>query len=342
MTTSAMLVRPAAEADIAALVTLAAGATAGVHTLPKTRAAIERSVERSIASFAADVDMPADESYTFVLEDSRSGALLGTAALAATAGTNGTFFAFRNDVMQQVSRDLNISHSVHALTLCSGLTGHSQLSSFYVANADPASAALLSRARLMFAAVAPHRFGDRFFASLAGVTDQAGHSPFWEALGRKFFQIDFLEAERLIDGGRNRSLIIELMPHYPVYVPLLPGDAQAAMGQVHVEGELPLQILTDEGFEADEFIDIFDGGPILQAHKHALRAFTGSRQRRVMGSGGSAETATYLVSNIHQQQFRAVLCAAPAIDTSDSIALSAEARRSLQVAPGDTVHCVKL
>ncbi|NDP59399.1 MAG: arginine N-succinyltransferase [Oxalobacteraceae bacterium] len=337
-----MLVRPAAEADIAALVTLAAGATAGVHTLPKTRAAIERSVERSIASFAADVDMPADESYTFVLEDSRNGALLGTAALAATAGTNGTFFAFRNDVMQQVSRDLNISHSVHALTLCSGLTGHSQLSSFYVANADPASAALLSRARLMFAAVAPHRFGDRFFASLAGITDQVGHSPFWEALGRKFFQIDFLEAERLIDGGRNRSLIIELMPHYPVYVPLLPGDAQAAMGQVHVEGELPLQILTDEGFEADEFIDIFDGGPILQAHKHALRAFTGSRQRRVMGSGGSAETATYLVSNIHQQQFRAVLCAAPAIDTSDSIALSAEARRSLQVAPGDTVHCVKL
>ena len=343
MTTSSMLlVRPVAETDIAALVTLAGGATAGVHTLPKTRAAIERSVERSIASFAAEVDMPADESYTFVLEDSRSGALLGTAALAATAGTNGTFFAFRNDVMQQVSRDLNISHSVHALTLCSGLTGHSQLSSFYVSDADPASSALLSRARLMFAAVAPHRFGDRFFASLAGITDQAGHSPFWEALGRKFFQIDFLEAERLIDGGRNRSLIIELMPHYPVYVPLLPGDAQAAMGQVHGEGELPLQILTDEGFEADEFIDIFDGGPILQAHKHALRSFTGSRQRRVMGSGGSAETATYLVSNIHQQQFRAVLCAAPAIDTSDSIALSAEARRSLQVAPGDTVHCVKL
>ncbi|MFT5534597.1 MAG: arginine N-succinyltransferase [Candidatus Paceibacteria bacterium] len=337
-----LLVRPAAETDIAALVTLAAGATAGVHTLPKHHAAIAQSVERSIASFAADVDMPADESYIFVLEDSRSGALLGSAALAATAGTNGTFFAFRNDVMQQVSRDLNISHSVHALTLCSGLTGHSQLSSFYVAGTDPASAALLSRARLMYAAVAPHRFGDRFFASLAGITDPAGRSPFWEALGRKFFQIDFLEAERLIDGGRNRSLIIELMPHYPVYVPLLPGDAQAAMGQVHSEGELPLQILTDEGFEADEFIDIFDGGPILQAHKHALRAFTGSRQRRVMGSGGQAASATYLVSNIDQQQFRTVLCAAPAIDTSDSIALSAEVLRSLQVAPGDTVHCVKL
>jgi arginine N-succinyltransferase len=343
MTTSPMLlVRPVAEADIAALVTLAAGANAGVHMLPTTRAAIADCVERSIASFAAEVDLPADETYTFVLEDSRSGTLFGTAALAATAGTNGTFFAFRNDVMQQVSRDLSISHCVHALTLCSGLTGYSQLSSFYAAGTDPANAALLSRARLLFAAVAPQRFGERFFASLAGITDPGGRSPFWEALGRKFFQLDFVEVERLIEGGRNRSLIIELMPHYPVYVPLLPDDAQAAMGQVHAEGELPLEILTEEGFEADEFIDIFDGGPILQAHKHALRAFTGSRQRRVMGSGGSAETTTYLVSNTNQKQFRAVLCAAPAIDTSDSIALSAEARRSLQVAPGDTVNCVKL
>lgn len=195
-----MLVRPVALADVAALERLASGATAGVHTLPKSRAAIERAVHHSVASFAAQVDIPSDETYTFVLQDAR-GHLIGSAALSATAGANGTFFAFRNDVMQQVSRDLHISHSVHALTLCSGLTGHSQLSSFYVAGDDARGAALLSRARLLFAALAPHRFGDRFFASLAGMTDANGQSPFWEALGRKFFQMDFLQAEGLIEGG---------------------------------------------------------------------------------------------------------------------------------------------
>ena len=41
--------------------------------------------------------------------------------------------------------------------------------------------------------------------------------------GRKFFKMDFLDAERTIGGARNRTLIVELMPHYPVYVPLLPG-----------------------------------------------------------------------------------------------------------------------
>ena len=140
-----MLVRPVAMTDIDALAQLAAGATSGVHTLPKSGEAITRAVQRSIDSFAAVVDLPSDESYTFVLEDSATGKLLGTAAISASAGTNGTFFAFRNDVMQQVSRDLNISHSVHALTLCSGLTGYSQLSSFYVTTNDRRFAVLLSR-----------------------------------------------------------------------------------------------------------------------------------------------------------------------------------------------------
>jgi arginine/ornithine N-succinyltransferase beta subunit len=74
MTAASMLLVPSVErASIAALVTLAAG----VHTLPETHAAMTNSVERSIASFAAEV--PADETYTFVLEDSHSGALLGNA-----------------------------------------------------------------------------------------------------------------------------------------------------------------------------------------------------------------------------------------------------------------------
>lgn len=247
----------------------------GVHTLPKTREKIAASVERSIASFAAHVDIPSEESYLFVLESLLDKSIAGTAAIFASAGSNGTYFSFRNDVIQQVSRDLNISHSVHALTLCSELTAYSQLSGFYVRNMEQAGleAALLSRARLLFAVLAPHRFGDRFFVPLAGITDANGQSPFWDALGRKFFQMDFLDAEKVIGGARNRTLIVELMPHYPVYVPLLPGDAQAAMGQIHPSGELAFNLLTEEGFEADDYIDIFDGGPILQAHKHALRSF---------------------------------------------------------------------
>lgn len=344
------VVRPVELADIAALEAMAAVRMPGVHTLPKTREKIAESVERSIASFAAQVDIPSEESYLFVLEseprDGGSG-IVGTAAMFASAGSNGTYFSFRNDVIQQVSRDLNVSHSVHALTLCSELTAYSQLSGFYVRNREQAGleAALLSRARLLFAVLAPQRFGERFFVPLAGVTDADGQSPFWDALGRKFFQMDFLDAEQVIGGARNRTLIVELMPHYPVYVPLLPGDAQAAMGQIHPSGELAFNLLTEEGFEADDYIDIFDGGPILQAHKKALRTFAGSLSRRVAtapAASRSGQKVNYAVASSAEHNFRAVTLACDPLEAADSVGLSIEAQEVLRVAPGDKVICVRI
>ncbi len=345
------VVRPVEIADIPALEVLAAVAAPGVHTLPKTRDAIVRSVERSVASFAAQVEIRSEESYVFVLESTLDKTILGTAAILATAGTNGTYFAFRNDVVQQVSRDLNISHNVHALTLCSELTAYSQLSSFFVSNMRQAGveASLLSRARLLFAAIAPHRFGDRFFVSLAGVTDANGESPFWNALGKKFFQMDFLDAERVIEGARNRTLIVELMPHYPVYVPLLPGDAQAAMGQIHPEGEVPFGLLTDEGFEADDYVDIFDGGPILQAHKKSLHSLSNSMLHKVEAATqpAAADQADkpqlmYLIGNANERNFRAITVSCAALGQADGVALSAEDMQKLAVVAGDNVICVRL
>jgi arginine N-succinyltransferase len=341
------VVRPVGLSDIAALETLAAMAMPGVHTLPKTRDKIVAAVERSIASFAAQVDLPSEESYLFVLEQQAGGDIVGTAAIYASAGSNGTYFSFRNDVIQQVSRDLNISHSVHALTLCSELTAYSQLSGYYLCNRDSAGleAALLSRARLLFAVLAPQRFGDRFFVPLAGITDSAGQSPFWDALGRKFFKMDFLDAERVIGGARNRTLIVELMPHYPVYVPLLPGDAQAAMGQIHPDGELAFKLLTEEGFEADDYVDIFDGGPILQAHKNALHSFNGSMLRRVAlpePGQAAAPLVNYAVAVGTAQNFRAITVACPPVEAGECIALSPEAHDALQVTAGENVICVRI
>jgi len=338
------LVRPVETSDVAALEALAATADPVVHTLPRTRKAIERAVERSIASFAARVDLPADESYFFVLESEVDQSLAGAAAIFASAGASGAFYAFRKDVLQQVSRDLCISHNVHALSLCSDLSSHSQLASFCLRKGKEQQAQLLSRARLLFAALAPHRFSEKFFAAMSGTTDGGMHSPFWDAIGRKFFRMDFLEAERMIEGARNRSLIVELMPHYPVYVPLLPAEAQAAMGKVHPGGALPFRILSQEGFVPDEYMDIFDGGPILRAHRNALRSFSASMQRRVARESGAehGSRASYLITVAREEKFRAVLADCIDLELSESVHLTDQVRRSLDVAEGEPVLCVKL
>ena len=274
----------------------------------------------------------------------------GSASFVSADGLVLTNHHMGHGAIQQVSRDLNISHSVHALTLCSELTAYSQLSGFYIRHRDTAGreAALLSRARLLYAVLAPHRFGDRFFVPLAGVTDENGQSPFWDALGRKFFKMDFLDAERTIGGARNRTLIVELMPHYPVYVPLLPGPAQAAMGQIHPTGQMAFDLLTEEGFEADEYIDIFDGGPILQAHKHALRSFSGSTVKKVANAelqpptrGGKAAMVNYAVAS-SERKFRAIVLPCDPVESSDAVCLPPAAREALGVTAGDSVICVRI
>ena len=336
-------VRPAQPEDVGALVD---HARQGVHSLPHDAAAMAQVVCHSMASFDAAVKFPGEEAYLFVLASSGDDAVHGAAMLSARAGASGTFFAFRNEVIHQVSRDLDISHSVHVLELSSDLTAHAQLSGFWVRTPGRTDAApdLLSRARLLFAAAEPHRIGESVFASPPGFTHADGTSPFWEALGRKFFDMDFLAAERAVQGTRNRSLIVELMPHYPIYVPLLPGSAQAAMGQVHPQGELSYRILADEGFGTDQFIDIFDGGLILQASRQALRSFSQSTLRRARHAATvpDAGAVRYLVTNRKTVGFRAILAECLPVDHTENVHLTDAMLRVLDVVPGDYVLCTRL
>jgi arginine N-succinyltransferase len=128
-------------------------------------------------------------------------------------------------------------------------------------------------------------------------------------------------------------------------VPLLPGPAQEAMGQIHPSGELAFNLLAEEGFEADEYIDIFDGGPILQAHKNALRSFCGSMVRRVASQdqppGAPDALVNYAVAS-GERKFRAIVVACAPAESGDAVCLPAWAQEALGVAPGESVICVRI
>ena len=330
--------------DLDALAALSEHADPRVYTLARGRDAVRQAIERSLESVSRRVDVPSDEHYLLVLEKEGEGEgseLLGTAALRSTAGSQGTFFCFRNDVIHHASHDLKVSTNVHVLTLSSDLTGHSQLLSFFVdsARVPRAAAAQLSRARLALVAAERQRFGQRFFASLAGWCDEALASPFWDALGRRFFGMDFIEAERAVSGARNRTLIVELMPHYPVYVPLLPAAAQAAIGQLHEQAALPYEVLTAEGFEAEHYCDLFDGGPILEAHAAKLNVLSSARPLAVqpLPRGLDAATPVLLARTRALQDFRCVHGLA-SVHADDGVVLLPPALvRTLQVEAGERV-----
>jgi arginine N-succinyltransferase len=124
---------------------------------------------------------------------------------------------------------------------------------------------------------------------------------------RNFFDLNYAAAERLC-GLKSRTFLAELMPHYPIYVPLLPDEAQEAMGQVHPRAQITFDILMREGFETDHYIDIFDGGPTLHARVSGIRSIAQSRVVPVkIGEMVKGVGRQYLVSNAQLQDYRAVM-----------------------------------
>lgn len=270
------LLRPVAEADLDALQGLAAGVSPGIGSLRNDRQLLAQRIERSLQAFATeDEDVSGEESYLFVLE--QGGRLIGCSGIAARAGYGSRFYSYRNEFVVASSSALGLTQRTHTLHLCHDLTGATLLTSFYIAPQTPTEAAqLLSRARLLFLHLHAPRFSDRIVAEFPGLLDAEGHSPFWDAVGRRFFDMDYPQAEA-VAGGRSKAFIADLMPQSPIYVPLLPEAAQRAIGQLHPDGELPFDILLTEGFDAESYIDIFDGGPTAEGRLQALRSVRAAR-----------------------------------------------------------------
>lgn len=286
------LLRPVAEADLPALERIAAASADGISSLPHDRAKLQSRIQHSLQSFASQDQASGEESYLFVLVDLAAGRIIGTSGVVASAGFHDRFYSYRNEYVVQSAPRLGVSQRVHTLHLCHDLTGCTLLSSFYIEPEYGQTLApqLLSRARLLFILQQAERFSDRIVAENPGLSDEAGHSPFWDAIGRRFFSMDYPQAER-VSGGRAKAFIADLMPQSPIYVPLLPESAQWAIGQLHPVGELPFSILQDEGFETDTYVDIFDGGPTVDARLGMLRTVRAARRVPLVADANQAGEA---------------------------------------------------
>jgi arginine N-succinyltransferase len=334
--------RPVALTDLDALERIAQASAFAINSLPDDRGQLRQRIERSLHAFSTDDAASGEELYLFVLEDlTESGRIIGTSGIMAQAGFRERFYSYRNELVVRDAPLLGHSQGLHTLHLCHDLTGATLLSSFYI---EPAyegteAAQLLSRARLLFILAHAERFSDRIVAENPGLADHEGSSPFWDAVGRRFFNMDYPSAERL-SGGRARSFIAELMPQTPLVVPLLPESAQWAIGQLHPVGELPFSILQDEGFETDTYVDVFDAGPTAEARLPHLRTVRLARKLVVQAGGGAPSTPAspgsdwQLLVRTDRSHFGATVVSGPldlAIDTQHPAA------RALQLSAGESL-----
>ena len=329
-------------ADLAEIERLASASPVGVTALPADRQRLTDIIEASVASMAEEVAFSGEERYLFVLEDKASGRLAGCSTVIAAAGFSQPFYTFRNETFVHASGELGLHNRIHVLSLCHDLTGHSLLTGFHLepaARSQSSARELNALGRVLFMASHPQRFAESTAAEIVGISDGQGNAPFWDAVGRHFFAVSYSEAEQM-GSSRGRNFLAELMPGYPIYVPMLSDEAQEVIGQVHPSAQAVFDILMREGFETDNYIDIFDGGPVVQARTAALRSVSASQVVSVEVGVPEPPDGLWLVANTKVADYRA--CALRlACRADEPLVLSAEQADLLQVQTGDTLRLVR-
>lgn len=278
------LIRAATTDDLTALYDLSKLTGGGFTNLPADKGTLERKLAKSAEGFAREGQNQGDDLYVFVLEDTRTGAIRGTCQVFGEVGADRPFYSYRLSTLTQKSEELGRIFRNQTLSLCTDLEGSSEVGGLFLHPHERAGGLgmLLARSRYLFIKQHRPRFGNRVLAELRGVMDQAGHSPFWDALAGRFFGMTFPEADEF-NAVHGTQFIADLMPNAPVYVNMLPESARAVIGQPHPTGRAALKMLENEGFVWDCYIDIFDGGPTVTAATDQIKTIRTADWLRVAG-----------------------------------------------------------
>jgi len=329
-----LIVRPARTDDLESFIKLAHSAGSGFTSLAVPDSDLEARLAKSVKSFAADINAPGDHIYLLMLEDSETGEIVGVSAIKALVGLNKPFFSFKLLKIAQSSSAANRHFDMNVMLLVNEYSGTSEVGTLFVKSKMRGTGAgrLISQARYMLIATAPERIAETIISELRGQVNKHGHSPFWESLGRKFFKMDFNEADE-ITASTDNQFITDLMPKYPIYLDLLTDEAQEAVGKTHPDGVGARRFLEAEGFRFDGYVDIFDGGPTLAAPRDQIRTVKDSHVLTIVQQSGAEFTHRALVSNEKVKEFRAVFAKISFED--DSLHLSREVMDALQLKPGD-------
>lgn len=339
-----MLLRPVQTSDLDALEALAGLTGFGLTTIPRDRGILERRIRQSEHAFAKVDAGPGPEAYLFVLEDVRSEKVVGTCGVMSKTGGFEPFYTYRIETAVRESKELGVRKDIPVLHLAAEHNGPCEIGSLFL---HPEARGkhvgrLLSMMRFVYLAEFQPFFDSTVIAEMRGVIDEQGKSPFWDALGRHFFDIEFVKADYL--SLVNKRFIADLMPRYPIYIPLLPESAQAVIGQVHDQTAPALHILRQEGFEFGGMVDIFEAGPVVLCELSNIRAVRESRLERIaeVVDDEDVENQPMSIVATTSRLMRACAGVVSQRQDGDGIIISNRCAQRLGVDVGDRVRHVKL
>ncbi|MDX1757016.1 MAG: arginine N-succinyltransferase [Marinobacter sp.] len=341
-----LVIRPLQERDLDDLMTMAEAAGKGLTTLPADRELLQRKIDQSRDSFNQRC-APEAGLFLFALEDLQLDRCVGISGIQARVGLDEVFYNYRVSTTVNASRELGVHVRTPTLHLTNDMTDTTEICSLLLSDSHRkgGNGLLLSRCRFMFLDDFRRHFSEKVFAEMRGVSDDQGRSPLWDALGSRFFDMAFSEADYLSGIGR-KSFIAELMPKYPIYMSLLPEPAREVVGKVHRNTAPALKMLQAEGFNFNGLVDIFDGGPVVEAFIHNIRTVRESVDRHVLVRHKPLDmkvpaTERVMVSNRSFRDFRVATVPTRCI-SADTVSLPPAVAEALEVESGELVRLAPL
>jgi arginine N-succinyltransferase len=236
--------------------------------LPNDRDEIRGILEQAHKSFTGAVKDPRRREYVFVLVDLAANRIVGTSMIIGQLGRRDAPYIYVDVTEEErysATLDRHFGHVV--LKIGYSYNGPTEIGGLIVSpdyRKKPERLGLLiSYVRFLY--IKAHRdvFRDELLAELLPPLEPDGTSHLWDALGRKFTDMTYAEADRL--SKKNKEFIKGLFPEGAIYATLLPKDAQDVIGKVGAQTKGVEKMLRRIGFRYAYRVDPFDGGPHFTA-----------------------------------------------------------------------------
>ncbi|MDI3287897.1 arginine N-succinyltransferase [Polyangium sp. 15x6] len=250
--------------------------------LPHDRDEIHEIVSLSHKSFTGEIKDPRLRQYVFVLIDRAKDHIIGTSMIIAQLGRRGAPYIYF-DVLDEERYSATIDRHFHHTLLRIGYSydGPTEIGGLVIMpeyRRTDRLGTFISYVRFLYLAAHRELFQQEVLAELLPPLEPDGTSHLWEALGRRFTDLTYAEADRL--SKKNKEFIKGLFPEGPIHASLLPEEAQKVIGKTGLQTRGVEKLLRRIGFRYAHRVDPFDGGPHYTARMDEITLIADTKRTR--------------------------------------------------------------
>lgn len=327
------VIRPISKEDLPGFYQLALHAGIGMTSLPKDNDLLFNKINISLESFKQLTNHIDDYLFLFVLENVKDKKIVGCSGIV-NVGT---------ELEPAYYLKLDFDNSI--ITLVNHYQGAAELCSLFLSKGyrKNNNGKLLSRSRLLFMYLNKMFQNKKIIAEMRGYFDENNDSPFWNEIFKQRLNMDAKEAIDIRTSGHKQQ-IIDMIGFDAIDISNISADTKKIISQVHSSTKAARALLEKEGLYFNNYVDLIDSGPALEADIHNLKTIKNIKQYKVkdfLSDDNFKGNNKFIICNNEPINFRACISEV-IINSEHEIELPESVKLALNLDNNATVSIVEL